>query len=79
MAHIGKNSEMAHIGKNDDPQHNRLAICTDRDEGNVFLVRGGRMAYLWAGRKEGGGCVTVSGRAVLRKLANEILAEIGKP
>jgi len=69
---------MARIAKNEDWRQHRLAIRTDRDEGRVVLVRGGRLAYLWAGRKEGGGCVTVSGRAVLRKLANEILAEVGK-
>jgi hypothetical protein len=67
---------MAHIVKTQDSDQHRLAICADRDEGEVFLVRGGRLAYLWAGPK-GGKCVTVSCRAVLRKLANEILKEIG--
>ena len=57
----------------------RLVISTDRNEGQVYLVRGGpRRAYLWAGRNfPNSGCVTVSGYKVLRRLAYEILHELG--
>lgn len=68
---------MARIKKSKEAWH-RIVVETDRKDGEVLLVRGGKRAYLWAGRSgpESFGCVTVSGTATLRKLAQAILAEI---
>jgi hypothetical protein len=70
---------MARIKKVKDSWH-RIVIETDRKDGEVLLVRGGRRAYLWAGKTtvDKSGCVTVSGTVTLRKLAKAILAEIPK-
>ena len=72
---------MARIKRTKEKYH-RFNISTDRNEGEVILVRGGKngiRAYLWAGRNTGQetGCVTVSGRSVLIRLAKTILAECG--
>jgi hypothetical protein len=66
---------MARIRKTQDKDNHILEIIGDRDEGRLFLVRGGKRAYLWAGEAS---LVTVSGVVTLRKLAQAILAEVGK-
>ncbi len=66
--------------KPENKTDHRLAISGDRD-GEVFLVKGGKLAYLWAGPRQSDPenfyCVTISGPKVLRRLAEEILKEIG--
>jgi hypothetical protein len=67
---------MARLKKVSDKKNHRLAIAADCKNGELFLVRGGpRWTYLWAGN--GVHCITISGYSVLRKLAYEILAELG--
>jgi len=68
---------MAHIVRNTDAQNHRITITTDKYDGQVILVRGKKLAYLWIG-PDGEKPVHVSGAIVLRKLAHAILKEINQ-
>jgi hypothetical protein len=72
---------MARIAKLKDAKNHVLEIWGDKHDGitndEVRLVGGKRRAYLWAYSPRGG-CITISGRKVLRKLAEAILNEVGK-
>ena len=64
--------------KNESKDH-LLTLSNKHGErdGRLVLVRGGSRAYLWAGDNRWP-CVTFSGTANLRKLAHEILNEVGE-
>jgi len=59
--------------------HHAIVLGSDiGDEGEMMLVKGGRMAYLWVGPERGrDGIYTFSGAVALRKLAKAILEEVG--
>ena len=68
---------MARVKRNAEKWH-RITISSDRKEGDLLLVKGGKngvRAYLWAGVN--GQCVTFSGRKTLITLAQAILLECG--
>ena len=68
------------MAKNDP---NVLATLTDRGRSNrkLKLVRGGKLAYIWAGDDDPYGEFfgSFSGPARLRAFAEAILAELDKP
>lgn len=69
---------MSRVKRNHDMWH-KLTVRDDGNRADCILVTGGRMAYLWIGKDNftEGGCLTFSGAATLRRLAKEILKEVG--
>jgi hypothetical protein len=70
---------MARIAEPENSWH-LIRIISDHKDGEVLLVRGKKLAYLWVGKNPGAepGCVTIGGVKTLRKLARAILDEVGK-